>query len=733
MVCPPIADLESAAIIRERRPPMGWTFWLAALLPLAAVVSLQRSAVGPCRWLAPLLVLGWALWLRRQPRAGLPMAARRSAIALIALLSLGYLFWRASSTLNLGSPLAAGLSLTLLAAETVLLGHGLLQLALAWFREPPVGHEADQAARRLAQRCRHAPEALPAVDVLVPSCGEPLELLERTLSACMDLAYPRLTVWLLDDAGRPELAALCARLGCRYRCRGERRQAKAGNLNHVLPELKGGLLAVFDADVSPQHDFLARCVGLFDDPRVGLVQTPQSYMNADPVIRNLGLERWLMPDEEHFYRWIEPVRQGVGAVVCAGTSFVMRRQALERVGGFDTTTSSEDLATGIRISAAGYRCLYLNEKLSAGLAPPTLEAMARQRSRWASGTLQTLRTGASPLTIAGLSPLQRLAYLEGILHWLNVFPQLALVLLPLSFGLLQVSPLVLRDDGWLTLALPLVIAQLLLVRWFSHGSRSALLPELYRWVFLAPLLHAVVGTLLGRPRRFQVTPKAAPQRRGPAVQLVAPLLVLLALQLVNLPLLMGAPAPALPLVWSGLATVSLLAALRACWDRPGCGLEVWFRPLSGPVWLEQRGQCWPALLTAISERGLELAWPAADRQGPLPDLQAPLRIHAAALDGDAWLIRVQRLERSSGRVRLGASWLGESCGEHQRLQRLLYRLGNPWPMRQAPRELRALLAVLVALLRPLPPEGWFRRSTLPIQLEPPGAGHLPSAAAIVPG
>ena len=117
-----------------------------------------------------------------------------------------------------------------------------------------------------------------------------------------------------------------------------------------------------------------------------------------------------------FYRWIEPTRQGVGAVVCAGTSFLVRRSALEQVGGFETGTPSEDLATGIRLSAAGHRILYLNEKLSAGLAPPSLAAMARQRSRWASGTLQTLRTTANPLVIPGLNPLQRLAFLEGILH-----------------------------------------------------------------------------------------------------------------------------------------------------------------------------------------------------------------------------------------------------------------------------------------------------------------------------
>lgn len=655
------------------------------------------------------------------------MAARRSAIAVIVLLSVGYLLWRVTSTLNLSTPLATAISLAMLAAETVLLGNGLLQLVLAWFREPPVRQEADQAALRLAHRRQQDPQRLPVVDVLVPCCGEPQELVERTLRGCLALDYPRLTVWLLDDGGRPELAALCSRLGCRYRCRPDRSQAKAGNLNHVLPELNGDLLAVFDADVVPQHDFLARCVGLFDDPRVALAQTPQSYMNADPVIRNLGLERWLMPDEEYFYRWIEPIRQGVGAVVCAGTSFVMRRQALMRVGGFETATSSEDLATGIRLSAAGYRCLYLNEKLSAGLAPPGIEAMARQRSRWASGTLQILRTSASPLTIAGLSPLQRLAYLEGILHWLNVLPQLVLLLLPLSFGLLQVPPLVLRDDGWLTLALPLALAQLLLVRWFSHGSRSALLPELYRWVFLAPLLHAVLSTFLGHPRRFDVTPKtASPQRRGPAAPLLVPLVGLLALQLFNLALLSRGPIPILPLVWSVLAVVSLIAALRVCWDRLPPDSVVWFRPQQVDVVVEQGPHSWPARLTALSHRGVELSWcgvPPGDAWFA-PDL--PVQIHAHCLGTLPLTLQPEQVRRSGARVKLGGVWLWRSQAERIQLQDRLYQQPGSWPVRQAPPDLLAIPALLGRLVRPAGAEGWFARSALPISLVcPPCRPVLP--------
>lgn len=641
------------------------------------------------------------------------------AVLLLAVLAARYLHWRFTATLNLDTPLAATLSVVLLAAELWLLAHGFLQLLFSLAPERP--GPSTQIALATA-----AGDEPPWVDVLVPSYGEPLAVVERCLRGCRAIAYPRSAVWLLDDSGRPELADLARRLGCRYRSREVRAHAKAGNLNHVLPELEGELLAVFDADVVPLPEFLQRTVHLFVNSRVGLVQTPQTYMNADPVIRNLGLERWLLPDEESFYRWIEPVRQRLGAVVCAGTSFVVRRRALLAVGGFETGTPSEDLATGIRITAAGWQCLFVPEKLSAGLAPLTLAALARQRCRWASGTLQTLRTGANPLRIPGLTPLQRLAFLEGILHWLNVFPQLVLLLMPLSLGVLGVAPLRVSGDGLLSRALPLLLAQLLLARWLSGHSRTALMPELYRWVVLVPLSWAVFTTLLGRPQPFHVTPKALASGRssGPEPRLVLPLVGLLSLQLVALlnlvPLLRGtAPlrlAPvsagtlALGVTWALLNTLLLLAALRCCRDRPRATATPWLG-WSESVWIN--GQ--PALLSAISEEGLELRLRDAAVAAGWPPAR-PLELRWAP--GGSWPLT---LEAQAG-PRLGCGWGPLSETQRLQLQQRLYQRSGQWPTRRAPAEPLALAATLIRLWRPMSPETWFQRSVLPVH--PPLAGGV---------
>ncbi len=653
------------------------------------------------------------------------------AVLLLTLLGARYLHWRLSASLNLATPLAASLSLLTLAAELVLLAGFFLQLWFTLLPERPVPGEVP------------VPQPAPAVDVLVPSCGEPVDLVERCLRGCLAMDYPALTVWLLDDAGRPELGDLCDRLGCRYLARDDHAHAKAGNLNHGLGHCQGDLVAVFDADVVPLRPFLRRTVGLFRDPSVGFVQSPQSYMNADPVMRNLRLERWLLPDEESFYRWIQPTRQNLNAVVCAGTSFVMRREALVRVGGFETATPSEDLATGIRITAAGYRNHYLPDKLSAGLAPFTAAAMARQRCRWGSGSLQTLRTGANPLRIPGLRPLQRLAYSEGILHWFSFPAQLVLLCTPLSLGLLGIAPILIGGEALVTVALPFFLSQLLLTRWLSGHARAAILPELYRWIFLLPICAAVLSTALGRPRRFRVTPKAVTGHgpTGPDPGLLLPLLVLLALQLLalanlapgRLPLLAGQGA-ALPvsaatlgvvLGWSVLNGLLLLLAIRSCWDRPRRDGVPWFA-LSLPVRLHHQGGRVPGRLRAISATGAELSLEgggALEATGPLT-LEGLLPDQALPFEPVA-----QRA------AEIGGTWGPLTPLQRDRLEAMLYRREGLWPTLRAPFELRTLPLVLLRILQRIGPEGWFRRSLIP-QLPPlerlplPRHADLPARAGV---
>jgi cellulose synthase (UDP-forming) len=648
---------------------------------------------------------------------------RRSLLLLLGLLSLRYLHWRATDSLNLSGPLAAALSVMLLLAEAWLLLSGLLPLLLAWRRFSDGRAEADAAQLRW-----QASGWRPQVDVLIPTCGEPLPVLERCLRACSQLSYPHKQLWVLDDAGRAEVAELVARYGAGYQHRPQRSHAKAGNLNAGLPLGSGELVAVFDADFVPQQHFLERTIGLLLDPQVALVQTPQHFFNADPVMRNLAMEAWLLPDEESFYRWIEPVRSAWDAVVCAGTSFLVRRAALEEVGGFVEQAISEDLVTGMLLASRGWRLRYLGEKLSAGLAAETMLDFVRQRQRWASGTLQALRLRQGPLRLCGLRPGQRLAYLEGALHWFNTVPRLLLLLMPLSIGLLGVLPVLLTDAAVLGKLLPLWIALLLSTGWLNRGSRHALLADLPRWALAVPLAATVLASLWGRVQPFRITPKHRVQGRGGIAPVLAlPLLVLLGLNGLNLALILrhlssgdGSAGGWLGLAWGGLTLLGLLVALRACRDPDAGDPSPWLAlPLRASLrGLDHAGHPVEHLVAieALSETGVALA------PGTLPPdgKTGWLELRASNVPGMQALPLAPQVQKGS---HLRWDWDQAPAVVREQFLDWLYGRPGAWPQRQAPSEWQALFALLHRLVTP--GRERQRLSLVPQQLEHPQAPDTP--------
>lgn len=512
------------------RPPVRWaTFVMAATVGLSAAIvaawfagearitkifaQLQVLQNQPPMWLevpmvaaqylvAPtvvLLLVAFAI-TRISPRPR-PWS-RCIVISILLVLVARYLAWRCLSTLNLVSPLEGTFSLLLLAVELFGLAVSVIQLLLL-LRVRDRHTQANVLAQDVIEG-----RYQPSVDVFIPTYDEPAFILRRTIIGCQAMDYPRKTVYLLDDTRRSEIKALAAELGCQYLTRSDNHHAKAGNLNHALELTQGELIASFDADFVPTRNFLCRTVGFFQNLKVGLVQTPQSFYNPDPIARNLGLEGVLTPDEEVFYRQIQPMRDGSGSVVCAGTSFVVRRSALEDSGKFVTESLSEDYFTAIQIAARGNEVIYLDEQLSAGLATENISAHVTQRLRWARGTLQAFFIDSNPLTIPGLTPLQRLGHLEGLMNQLGSIPRLVLLLMPLAYSFLNVVPIQANTREVLYFFLPYYLVQLTVFAWLNHYSRSALLSDIYSVVLVFPLAATAVQALV-RPfsKGFDVTPK----------------------------------------------------------------------------------------------------------------------------------------------------------------------------------------------------------------------------------
>ena len=291
-----------------------------------------------------------------------------------------------------------------------------------------------------------AREPLPLVDVFICTYNEDEAILERTIVGAASMDYGRFRVWVLDDGRRPWLEALSRRLGVSYLTRPDNAHAKAGNINNGLKHVAAlaeppDFISILDADFVPTSQFLRRALSLFREGDVGIVQTPQHFINPDPLQSNLSIAG-VWPDEQrYFFDVVMASKDAWGAAFCCGTSSVIRFAELQRLGGFPTDSVTEDYLVTLRMKQGGYRTVYLNERLSLGLAPEGLKEYITQRSRWALGFMQIFRGPLGPLRRGnGLSVIDRVSLIEAFLYWFGSYAFRMLgIIVPILYLLLNVN------------------------------------------------------------------------------------------------------------------------------------------------------------------------------------------------------------------------------------------------------------------------------------------------------
>jgi cellulose synthase (UDP-forming) len=460
--------------------------------------------------LAPgVLVLGAALvvlpWLRpREERARVAM------VVVVIVLMWRYMLWRWTSTLP---PLAFSLDcvvgLIFVSIETLAIVGSTISLVFL-VRLKSRSADVERNAAWLVALSKP-----PLVDVFICTHNEEESILERTIVGALSLDYPNKRIWVLDDGRRGWLRQLSERLGSGYLTRTDNDHAKAGNINggllHVasLPE-PPDFVAILDADFVPMPSFLRRTLSLFRDSDIGIVQTPQHFINPDPLQNNLSTAR-VWPDEQrYFFDVVMASKDAWGAAFCCGTSSVIRFSVLWDIGGFPTSSVTEDYLLTLRMQADGYRTVYLNERLSLGLAPEGLKEYITQRSRWALGLIQICRGPLGPLRLGnGLRLVDRISLTETFLYWsANYTFRLVGIIIPILYWLLDVRSV--QADVVTTLAyyLPLFLAQIVIVGWMAQGRVMPVMSDVTQLLAAAQIVKAVGSGLINpRGHKFRVTAK----------------------------------------------------------------------------------------------------------------------------------------------------------------------------------------------------------------------------------
>jgi cellulose synthase (UDP-forming) len=363
------------------------------------------------------------------------------------------------------------------------------------------------------------PEQWPAVDLLIPTYDEPLSVVRFTALAAMNIDWPadKLNVYILDDGRREDFRAFAEEAGIGYMSRDNNQHAKAGNLNYALQRVNSPFVAVFDCDHVPTRSFLQLTMGwLLRDQKLAMLQTPHHFYSPDPFERNLEQFHTIPNEDELFYGVVQDGNDFWNATFFCGSCAILRRSALDQVGGVAVETATEDAHTSLRLQMQGWNTAYINIPQAAGLATERLSGHIRQRIRWARGMVQILRI-ENPLLVPGLTPAQRLCYFNAMSHFLYALPRLIFLTAPLIYLIFGATNIPGLWIAILAYAAPHLVLSNLTNSRMQGRHRHSFWNEIYETVLapyiLLPTLFALVNPR-SRPGKFNVTPKGGVVNKG---------------------------------------------------------------------------------------------------------------------------------------------------------------------------------------------------------------------------
>jgi cellulose synthase (UDP-forming) len=431
---------------------------------------------------------------RLSPHQQFKLAAVRIAMTLATIFTVRYFYWRAFSTLNSAAKV---FFYAFLGAEILSFLESVFFYFIAW---------------NPTRYARPEPIYGKSVDLFIPTYNEPVELLRDTVLFSVNVKYPHST-YILDDGNREEVRQLAEEFNCGYLSRTDRQHAKAGNLNNALRQTSGEFIVTLDADHVPAPELIEETIGFFADPKVAIVQGTQDFYNLDSFQHLVNWKsRAGWQQQELFFSVIQPGKDRHNATFYCGSPAIIRRSALEEIGGFPTGTVTEDMHTSMRLQKKGWRVLYYNRTLARGLAPQTFTGFATQWQRWGQGAMQVLRA-EKPFRSRELTVRQKLSYLSSFYFYWMSYVKLFFVLTPIISLLFGVFALTTDPESYASYFLPYFCLNLACSILLQGGVGNFMKSEVFNLIKMHVLMKSV-GGLFQRKTTFKVTPKSRAAAAG---------------------------------------------------------------------------------------------------------------------------------------------------------------------------------------------------------------------------
>ena len=226
------------------------------------------------------------------------------------------------------------------------------------------------------------------VSVLIPAYNE-ARVIEESVKRVLASECVQIEVIVIDDGSKDETSAIV-----HHAYDGDKRVqlltlengGKARALNEGLKLAKGDVIVALDADTQFEPMTIARLARWFADEEIGAVAGNAKVGNRINIVT-----KWQAVEYVTAQNLERRALDRFDAItVVPGAVGAWRRAALDAVGGYPHDTLAEDQDLTIAIQRKGWLVEYDVDAVAWTEAPETFGALAKQRFRWAFGTLQCL-------------------------------------------------------------------------------------------------------------------------------------------------------------------------------------------------------------------------------------------------------------------------------------------------------------------------------------------------------
>jgi len=231
----------------------------------------------------------------------------------------------------------------------------------------------------------------PKISIHIPTYNEPSEVVIRTIQSCLRLNYPNYEIIVLDNnTVDKRLWAPVERFCQKYsklkflhidKLSGYKAGALTKCLQITHPLAKYAF--VVDADYILSPDSLHKAVGVAQGENASLVQFPQNYFQQDSI-------GGVNEEYNHYFKAYARGSNGSKSMLSTGTLSLYSIDALNKVGGWKTSSITEDAEIGIKFHEKKLKTVYADILIGKGMLPNTMKDMRVQRERWAFGNMQCL-------------------------------------------------------------------------------------------------------------------------------------------------------------------------------------------------------------------------------------------------------------------------------------------------------------------------------------------------------